>query len=216
MEHVDLRNVFLDTCAKWARGWMNWNRTPTPRGSQRIYFTRVGNWVFQSLVLDIQSSCFCLLWYIWVLVPSLFFKIKKRWRDVGKIPPFGFFPTVHGRVITCDLCLSSVALWMGVGRILDETCPTRLQGKLRSPWRFLRGCWEASGGMLGSWFRGRPPSPFQEDDRGDSPTGEVAACMDPVFVFLPVYRCEIISTTANSSMTAYLLSESSFFVDKNR
>jgi len=33
---------------------------------------------------------------------------------------------------------------------------------------------------------------------------------------LQLARCEIISTTANSSMTAYLLSESSFFVDRNR
>ena len=32
----------------------------------------------------------------------------------------------------------------------------------------------------------------------------------------PLWRCEIISTTTNSSLTAYLLSESSLFVGKNR
>jgi len=39
---------------------------------------------------------------------------------------------------------------------------------------------------------------------------------DMIEEILQLARCEIISTTSNSSVTAYLLSESSLFVDKNR
>ena len=156
---------------------------------------------------------------VYLSICSVVFQNQKRWTIFRKIPSFVFLSNEvynHSRVVECDLCLSSVPLWMGVRRVLDETCPTGIQGKLWSPWWLLWGRREASGGLLGSRSRGQPPLPFQGDDWRDSPTGEVVTCKSPIFLRLPVYRCEIISTTANSSMTAYLLSESSFFVDRNR
>ena len=103
-----------------------------------------------------------------------------------------------------------------LGGLTTKTSRKALRSLMKTSLRALRSFWRWAGHqeVISFVFQG-PQSRRFSVWRGNG-TLDMNCWHILLNILGPLWRCEIISTTTNSSLTAYLLSESSLFVGKNR
>ena len=103
-----------------------------------------------------------------------------------------------------------------LGGLTAKTSRKALRSLMKTSLRALRSFWRWAGHqeVISVVFQG-PRSRRFSVWRGNG-TLDMSSWHILLNILGPLWRCEIISTTTNSSLTAHLLSESSLFVGKNR